>query len=173
MKNDEAKRIEIETSGQSGSQRSYITDNVRKKLGLKSTSTGDPSPEHIWRECLPKQRCEIVTLPHHTINNEYVKITVLNLPIICLPLPKSIGLRDHPHLQELELANCSEVSNSINILIGLNHHWDFLIGESIRGDSGPTAVRSKLGWLLSCLNSETKFNVVSSLVISSKAREKQ
>ena len=41
-------------------------------------------------------------------------------------------------------------------------------GETIRGDSGPTAVSSKFGWLLSgpTNNSQNETNVVSNLVIS-------
>ena len=52
-------------------------------------------------------------------------------------------------MQELELADSAESLNSIDILIGSNHYLDFVTGESIRGDFGPAAVKSKLRWLLS------------------------
>ena len=77
-------------------------------------------------------------------DNKYV--TALNFPIISSPLTKGAHLQDHPHLQELELADSAESLNSIDILIGSDHYWDFITGESIRGDFGPTAVKSKLGW---------------------------
>ena len=62
----------------------------------------------------------------------------------------------------------AESPDSIDILIGLDHYWDFVTGETIRGEFGPTAVRSKLGWLLSrpTNNSQNGSNVVSNLVIS-------
>jgi len=83
-----------------------------------------------------------------------------------------VNLKDHPHLQELELADSAESTNSIDILIGSNHYWDFVTGESIRGEFGPTAVKSKLGWLLSgpTNNSRNESNVsVSNLVISGES----
>ena len=60
-----------------------------------------------------------------------------------------------------------ESPNSIDILIGSDHYWDLVKGESIRGDFGPTAVKTWLGWLLSgpTNNSQNKWNVVSNLVI--------
>ena len=99
-----------------GSQRSYITDNVSKRLGLKSANTE--------------------TLHLNT------------------------------HLQQLELADSAESLNSIDILIGSDHYCDFVTGESIRGDFGPTAVKIKLGWLLSgpTNNSQNETSVVSNLV---------
>ena len=176
--NDRSKTMTVRILFDSGSQRSYITDSVRKKLGLKSTSTEILHLKTFGENAYPKQRSEIVTLPLRTIDDEYVEITALDFPIICSPMPKSVDLRDHPHLLELELAENAEGSNSIDIFIGLDHYRDFVTGESIRGDSGPTAVTSKLGWLLSgpTKSSHSETNVVSNLVISgetmsSEARE--
>lgn len=99
-------------------------------------------------------------------DNKYV--TALNFPIISSPLTERAHLQDHPHLQELELADIAESLNSIDILICSDHYWDFVAGESIRGDFGPTAVKSKLGWLLSGLtnNSQNETSVISNLVIT-------
>ena len=115
-----------------------------------------------------KQRCEVITLPIRTINGEFVAITALNFPIICSPLTERVNLQDHPHLQEFELVDSAESPDSIDVLIGSDHYWDFVTGKTIRGDFGPTAVRSKLGWLLSgpTNNSQNETNVVSNLVIS-------
>ena len=78
-----------------------------------------------------------------------------------------MNLQDHPHLQELELADSAESPDSIDILISSDHYWDFVTGEAIRAEFGPTAVRSKLGWLLSgpTNNSQNGTNVISNLVI--------
>ena len=44
----------------------------------------------------------------------------------------------------------SQVSpKSIDVLIGSDNYWDFVTGETKRGDDGPIAVKSTLGWLLS------------------------
>ena len=61
--------------------------------------------------------------------------------------------------------------NSIDIFIGSDNYWDFVAGESIRGDFGPTGVKSKLGWLLSGPTnySQNERNVVSNLVITGES----
>ena len=55
------------------------------------------------------------------IENKGVKsvaITALNFPIICSLLTERVNLKDHPHLEELELADSAESPDSIDILIG-------------------------------------------------------
>ena len=37
----------------------------------------------------------------------------------------------------------------IDILIGADFYWDFVLGDVIRGDSGPVALKTSLGWVLS------------------------
>ena len=37
----------------------------------------------------------------------------------------------------------------IDILVGASFYWDFMTGEIIRGQSGPVALSSKLGYILS------------------------
>ena len=165
---DKSKSTTVRILFDSGSQRSYITDSVRRKLGLKSANIETLHLNTFGDGTYRKQRCEVVTLPIRTSDSEYVAITALNFPIICSPLTERVNIQDHPHLQELELADSAESPDSIDILIGSDHYWDFVTGETIRGDFGPIAVRSKLGWLLSgpTNNSQNETNVVSNLVIS-------
>ena len=165
---DKSKSTTVRILFDSGSQRSYITDSVRRKLGLKSANIETLHLNTFGDGTYRKQRCEVVTLPIRTVDSEYVAITALNFPIICSPLTERVNIQDYPHLQELELADSVESPDSIDILIGSDHYWDFVTGETIRGDFGPIAVRSKLGWLLSgpTNNSQNETNVVSNLVIS-------
>ena len=62
----------------------------------------------------------------------------------------------YAHLEGLELADepCNSGS-SIDLLIGLDYYWNFVTGEMKRGEEGPIAINSKLGWLLSGPISET------------------
>ena len=151
----------------SGNQRSYITDGVRRKLGLKSANIETLHLNTFRDGTYRKQRCGVVTLPIRAIENEYVAITVLNFPITCSPLTERLNLQDHPHLEELELADSTESPDSIDILIGSDHYWDFVTGETIRGEFGPTAVRSKLRCLCSgpTNNSQNGTNIISNFVI--------
>ena len=53
-------------------------------------------------------------------------------------------------LAELDLADYprTDSNDSIDVLIGSDYYWDIVSGDVIRG-GGPTAVHSRLGWLLS------------------------
>ena len=40
---------------------------------------------------------------------------------------------------------------AIDMLIGSDYYWDLTTGETIRGEGGPIAIHTKLGWVLSGL----------------------
>lgn len=97
---------------------------------------------------------------------------MLNFPVVCSPLPKRADLNIYPHLQDLELADRSEIGqDAIDILIGWDYYWDIVTAESIWGENGPTAINSKFGWLLSgpTNSSPCETNVVSNLIIVGEA----
>ena len=58
---------------------------------------------------------------------------------------------DYAPLEGLELADPWDEDNGscINVLVGSDFYWNIVTDDIIRGESGPTAIRSKLGWLLS------------------------
>jgi hypothetical protein len=63
-----------------------------------------------------------------------------------------INVNNYPHLQELELADFDAkgtCNDNIDILVGANFYWSIVTGDVVRGDNSPTAISSKLGWLLS------------------------
>ena len=51
----------------------------------------------------------------------------------------------------MELADSGDLSGEleIDILVGSDHYWEVVTGRIIRGASGPAAVETKLGWVLS------------------------
>lgn len=55
-----------------GSQRSYVTDNLKSKLGLKSTSTKTLCLNTFGETAYRNQRCQVITLPLRINNNAYV-----------------------------------------------------------------------------------------------------
>ena len=57
----------------------------------------------------------------------------------------------YSHLAQLDLANISpEETLEVDMLIGSDLiYWEFVSGEIIRGRSGPIAVKTTLGWVLS------------------------
>ena len=154
-----------------GRQRSYVTDNLKSKLGLKPTSTETLQLNMFGETTYQSQRCQVVTFPLRNNNNEYMEISALNFPVICSPLPKRVDVNKYPHLQDLELADRSEIDqDAIDILVGPDY-WDIVTGNLIRGENCPIAVNSKFCWLLSgpTNSSPYEMNVVSNLIISGEA----
>ena len=57
----------------------------------------------------------------------------------------------YKHLSDLDLADSKEGSDrmAIDMLIGSDYYWELATGKTIRGEGGPVAIHTKLGWVLS------------------------
>ena len=60
---DQSKSTTVQILFDNGSQRSYITDSVRRKLGLKSANIETLNLNTFGDGTYRQQRCEVVTLP--------------------------------------------------------------------------------------------------------------
>ena len=73
------------------------------------------------------------------------------VPTICEPIssqPINSSVESHDHLLKLDSAD----GNShlpVDILIGCDYYWDLVTGSICREVQGPTAIHTKLGWVLS------------------------
>ena len=87
--------------------------------------------------------------------------------MICTTLPSVRDVQQFEHLSGLPLADDLESPReNIDVLIGYDFYWDVVTGDIKMGSSGPIAISSKLGWLLSSLiESSSVVNLVSSHVI--------
>ena len=59
--------------------------------------------------------------------------------------------KKYPHLTNLHLADYSSGQHDaeVEILVGSDHYWKIVTGNTKKGESGPTAIQTKLGWVLS------------------------
>ena len=146
---DSTKSTRVKILFDNGSQRSYVTDNLKSKLGLKSTKKEMLHLNTFGEKTFRKQKCDVLTLFLEDANEETSRVCVLSFPTICSPLPSRVDANNYPHLHGLKLADYSDSEDSIDVLIGSDYYWDFVTSEIVRGDFGPTAVNSKFGWLLS------------------------
>jgi hypothetical protein len=55
-------------------------------------------------------------------NDEQVTSEALNFQVICSPVSATINLDNHPHLNGIQLADKSNVSDPIDVLIGYNNN---------------------------------------------------
>lgn len=130
-----------------GSQRSYVTSSLKSKLNLKPIKSETLHLNTFGGNTFRKQSCDVVKLRLEGREGEEVEINALNYPIICSPLPSKVQV-NCPHLEDLQLADeLDDNCGTIDVLVGSDYYWEIVSGETVRGDSGPTAVSSKFVFL--------------------------
>ena len=137
----------------SGSQRSYITQGLREDLGL--------CPERAERVVIKtfdstdekELHCDVVKMLMKTTDGDDLELEFLVVPLICEALSGQVitrALDNYPHLVGLDLAETGTSTNKkVGVLIGSDHYWKVVSGEIVRGSTGPTALKSRFGWILS------------------------
>ena len=81
-------------------------------------------------------------------------IEVYVVPFICEPICDQkieMAQTTFEHLMSLKLADSSDgaAELAIDVLIGADVYWEFVTGDVIKGNDGPVAVKTLLGWVLS------------------------
>ena len=118
----------------SDSQRSYITNRVRNQLNLPTEKTETMVIKTFGSEEERIQTCDSVKFVLKSQHDQTgISLSAYAVPMICEPLQHqftSQAQQSYDHLRDLNLADCST-------------------GEVRRGENGPTAVGTRLGWVLS------------------------
>ena len=81
-----------------------------------------------------------------------IEISASCFPKICSAVSAKVNVDSYDHLQGLQLADTTSAEigqQNIDVLIGSDYYFDVVSGHVIRGSSGPTAVNSLFGWILS------------------------
>ncbi|XP_068692428.1 uncharacterized protein [Montipora foliosa] len=135
-----------------GSQCSFVTSDVAAKLDLKQETQDAISLSTFGGNTSSVKRMNTATIYLETTQEETIPIHVIIVPTIAAPLTTYTGanVRDLPHLRGLTLAhvNVDDSPFTVDILIGADHYWNVVGNELIKGP-GPTAAKSKIGYLLS------------------------
>ena len=137
-----------------GAQKSYIERDLAKKLKLEIhekcamivSGFGGTENKLIDNEV----KLKLSTL----IPGKHIEISAHVVDKVCSPLKQQFisgALEAYPHLRGLKLAeNYNDGSDlPINILIGADYYWDICTGHTKRGEGGPCAIKTRLGWVLS------------------------
>ena len=85
-------------------------------------------------------------------HSERLEITARTSLVICSNLPELVNASKYTHLQGLDLADTCSSSNhqgGIDVLIGSDYYWQIVTGDVVSGESGPVAMNSIFGWLVS------------------------
>ena len=59
-------------------------------------------------------------------------------------------------LSDLKILEGRQSDSSIDILIGADYYFNILTGEMVQGESGPVAVNSDFGWVVTGPTSDTE-----------------
>lgn len=134
-----------------GSQPSYVSLSVTSSLKLKPVNSENLHINTFGDPNYRKQKCKVVKLCLQTRNHKALELYALDFPVICSPLPNKIKVADYVHLEGLDFADNFDNtdSKSIDVLIGSDYYWDFVMGDSTKGNQSPTAIYSRFRWLLS------------------------
>ena len=135
-----------------GAQRSFITAQLAAELQISPTTSEQVALSSFGARSQSYQKLGVATIQVQTNVGEIIPITVLIVPSIAIPIQNSfrVALDNVPHLRGLDLAHpiTSDQNFQISLLIGTDHYWLFVQDHIVKGE-GPTAQKSKLGYLLS------------------------
>lgn len=137
-----------------GSQRSYITEQLRSDLNLTARGKQSMSIMTFGSSDMSIKECDLVHVGTELMGGQTRELSLYAVPVICEPFncqPVTLCQTSYPHLAELPLADPSDGRErlDVSILIGSDQYWTFITGETRRGQGGPVAIRSDFGWVLS------------------------
>ena len=136
----------------SGSQRTYISSDLRKRLKLQTSRT-----ERIFIKSFGNKSSSVTTVDIVALKiinaQKIVTIEAICTPIICADLINQnmpCVTSNYPHLKGLTLADSStNLDKRIDILIGSDYYYSIVSGEILKGKiEEPVAINSLLGWIL-------------------------
>ena len=138
----------------SGSQKTYITQQLKETLGLKPLARERLCIKTFGSDYDNLKTVDVVNLCLKNVNKDVtMTITAHVVPMICSPLnyqAVQFAKKNHDHLKDIVLSECNPEENLVvDILVGADQYWNIANGEIKRGESGPVAMNTRFGWTLS------------------------
>ena len=135
-----------------GAQRSFITQNLANKLNVQPEGTETLNVAAFGDSSKTIRNLNRTTVYLEADFGDKIPLSVLIVPTIATPLQnqRRYVSQKLEYLRGLKLAHPLTENDSfeISLLIGADHYWHVVKDEIVRGN-GPTAMNSKIGYLLS------------------------
>lgn len=141
-----------------GAQRTWTTWDFAKRLGLHPTTKELLITSGFGNSFATPRYYEVVEFCIVVTDGTSVRIRAIVIDYLVSPLDDKYRkeLYSLPHLKNLNLAHPYTGRNvfKVDILIGADHYWHFIGDDKPVRGQGPTAVNSRVGYLVSgALNS--------------------
>jgi len=126
-------------------------NELKFKLGLKPTRVEALNLNTFGSESYERRQCDLAKLTLLGRDGTSIEIQAISFPKICSPVTARIDVAQLTKLQNFELADYdpNRSSGKIDVLIGSDYYWDVVSGDVVREGTGPVAIRSIFGWILS------------------------
>ena len=135
-----------------GSQKSFITEKLARELALNRGTSETIHLSAFGSTSEKTIHVDTATVHIETTQRKKIPIKVLIVPTIGTPIDIRMqkSASNLSYLRDLKLAHpvTEQCAFNISMLIGADSYWTIVEDHVVRGD-GPTAVRSKIGYLLS------------------------
>ena len=133
-----------------GSQRSYATDTVKKAMNLESKEMQQLSIATFGTTAQDAWGYEVIRVGLKLKDSGTQELRLITVPSICEPLtaqPISLCLEKFEHFNQFDLADCSNGQDPLqmDVLIGADYYWELVTGHTSRCEDGPVAVHTRLG----------------------------
>ena len=152
--------IEVQLLFDSGSQKSYITEQAKRLLSLEPTGEQLLSIATFVSSREQMNVCKIVNVGMCLRGYPPMLVSLYVVPTICDPLvsqPIATCIEKTNSFKGLDFANYSDGKSSlqVDVLIGSDYYWELVTGSVCRSEHGTTGIHTKLGWVLSGPNLAT------------------
>ena len=136
------------------SQRTYATKKLQEALGVEASEVERGQATGVFGGGSTEARNrDVIVVGINKGRSETVFVKAVVVENICSPLhgqAVDVAREHYEHLYGLTLADDPEPGPvEIDMLIGIEFYWNCLSGAVIRGKSGPVAMESKFGYVLS------------------------
>ena len=135
-----------------GAQHSFISADMAAELNIIPITSEGLTLASFGTDSTAYHQLGAATVKLETNSGELIPVSVLIVPSIAAPIKNTVcaSFNTIPRLQGLKLANPvgGNEDFKLSLLIGTDYYWTFVQDHIVRGN-GPTAQKSKLGYLLS------------------------
>ena len=132
------------------SQKSYISTRLRDHLQLPTIKTEKVIIKEFGNVAGTTKTCDSVQIAIKGADNLIVYINAFVVKNICSPISNQaidIAKSSYRHLRELPLADRGDGNENmaIDILVGADYLWNFMLDNVVRGEQGPIATLTRFG----------------------------